>query len=114
MKHGLASNHGVAPLVGLVLFVLATASAWGHAVVVESDPPDEAVLSEAPSRVTLRFNARIEKTLSRVSLTTGQGENQPLQVLTGAGQAGGGPDRLVIPLPPLSPGPLCRTAPPPA
>ena len=76
--------------------------AAGHAIVLESVPAPDAVLTRPPARVVLRFNSKIEKRLTRVTLTAGGGPPRPLSIANGAGE----PDRLVIPLDPLPPG-LC-------
>jgi methionine-rich copper-binding protein CopC len=49
----------------------------------------------------LRFNNRIEKSLSRVRLLDGHGGAQPLAISAG----GAPPDRVTAPLPALAPGP---------
>ena len=73
----------------------------GHAIIVESSPASGEVVSPAPSQIALRFNSRIEKTLSKVTLT-GPG-NGPLPLPHQA--ADSAPDRLIAPLPALEPGP---------
>ena len=45
--------------------------ASSHAIVLESSPIHDAVLPVAPPRVTLRFNSRIEKRFTRVTLAAG-------------------------------------------
>ena len=76
--------------------------AFAHAIVLESTPGAGARLDRAPAAVVLRFNSRIEKRLSRVTLEQGraQGPRQPLAV----DPTSGGADRLVIPLPPQGAG----------
>jgi methionine-rich copper-binding protein CopC len=73
--------------------------AAAHAVLLESTPPDGAILSSAPRAAVLRFNSRIEKRLTRVALTDAHGRAVPLP----AGPYGTDdpPDRLTVPLPPL-------------
>ena len=84
-------------------FTLATPRvAASHAIVLESSPIHEAVLSRAPSLVTLRFNSRIEKRFTRVTLAAGN--SAPVAVAVPVGDAEGTPDRLTIPLQPLGPG----------
>ena len=73
----------------------------GHAIIVESSPASGEVASPAPSQIALRFNSRIEKALSKVTLT-GPG-NGPLPLPHRAPDAA--PDRLIVPLPSLQPGP---------
>ena len=77
--------------------------AGAHSVLIESSPKDKEVLSRAPVEVVLRFSAKIEKPLTRLSLTAGNGRVIPLPA---APQKAGSdaPDRLVIPLPSLGPG----------
>lgn len=77
--------------------------ALAHAIVLESVPPPDAVLARSPERVVLRFNSKIEKRLSRVTLNAGRAAPRALPVPndTAANQD---PDRLVIPLSPLPPG----------
>ena len=77
--------------------------AAAHAIVLESVPPNDAVLSRAPERVLLRFNSKIETRLSHVTLSAEGGA--PVRVAITDGATGeSGPDRLVIPLHPLAAG----------
>ncbi len=77
--------------------------AAAHSVVVESSPKDKEVLPRAPAEVMIRFSAKIERSLTRASLSTGNGQIISLPAVTE--KAGGDrPDRLVIPLPSLGPG----------
>ena len=84
----------------LPLWPPAVDPAAAHAIVLESVPANDAVLARAPERVTLRFNSKIEKQLTRVTLAEGRGEARSVSI-AGDGRE---PDRLEIPLPPLSPG----------
>lgn len=71
----------------------------GHALVLESTPrPDEAV-SSALSRIVLRFNSRIEDSLSRVWIVGPNRRRVPVRV-----NANGPPGHLIASVPPLSPG----------
>jgi len=90
--------------VGMAFFFLCVGSglAGAHSVVVESSPKDKEVLTHAPKEVVLRFNAKIEKSLARVSLVTSDGRKIPLPAP--AGNYGDSPDRLVISLPNLGSG----------
>ena len=84
-------------------FTLATPRvAASHAIVLESSPIHEAVLPHAPSLVILRFNSRIEKRFTRVTLAGA--DRAPVTVAVPAGDAEATPDRLTIPLGPLGPG----------
>jgi methionine-rich copper-binding protein CopC len=76
-----------------------------HAIVLESVPARDAVLERAPDRAILRFNGKIEKKLSRVTLTAGRGTPEPLPIATDGPEGDPRPDRLVVPLPALPPGP---------
>ena len=75
--------------------------ALAHAVVVESNPSEGAVLKQAPERIQLRFNVKIEKALTRVSLT--QGGKQKIK-LPPSDFSKSAPNRLNVRLPPLEPG----------
>jgi len=81
---------------------LAPRAGSGHAIVLESSPTHEAVLSRAPEQVTLRFNSRIEKRFTRVTLAAA--DQAPVAVALPAADADATPDRLTIPLKPLDPG----------
>lgn len=89
--------------VGAVLLILPSI-APAHSVVIESSPRDGARLATPPKEIVLRFNAKIEKPLTRLKLVTGDGRPVPLPAMAqeGNGERTGG--RLVIPLPPLAPG----------
>jgi copper resistance protein C len=73
-----------------------------HAIVLESSPTHDAVLPQPPSLVTLRFNSRIEKRFTRVTLALA--DRAPVAVPVPPGDAEATPDRLTIPLQPLGPG----------
>jgi methionine-rich copper-binding protein CopC len=77
--------------------------AHGHAIVLESSPKHDATLARPPERIVLRFNSKIEKRLTRVTLTAGDGAAVPMPIAT-EGAGAGAQDRLVIPLRPLGPG----------
>ncbi|HEY6281276.1 MAG TPA: copper resistance CopC family protein [Burkholderiales bacterium] len=70
-------------------------------MVVDSTPREGAVLKQAPDRIQLRFNVKIEKALTRVTLTKG---NKQATALPQADFNQGAPERLEVPLPPLEPG----------
>ena len=71
-----------------------------HSLLLESAPAAGATLASAPGQLVLRFNNRIEKSLSRVRLLDAGGVAQPLVVNVDAGPA----DRVIAPVPPLAPG----------
>jgi methionine-rich copper-binding protein CopC len=83
---------------GLVLAIVGPAAA--HSLLLESVPAAGATLTSPPRQLTLRFNNRIEKALSRVRLLNARGVTQPL-VITPDGAP---PDRLTAAVPPLAPG----------
>ncbi len=85
----------------MLLFLTSYTLCWAHAIVIESNPREGAVLKQAPDRVQLRFNVKIEKALTRVTLTK---DNKQAIVLPQADFNQGAPDRLEVPLPPLEPG----------
>ena len=73
-----------------------------HAIVLESSPAHDAVLARAPEQVTLRFNSKLEKRFTRITLAAGDRQPAPVALPDGDGTAA--PDRVVIPLAPLAPG----------
>jgi copper resistance protein C len=83
---------------GLVLAAAGPATA--HSLLLESVPAAGATLTTSPPELRLRFNNRIEKSLSRVRLLDERGAVQPLVVPA----AGGAADRLSAAMPPLAPG----------
>jgi copper resistance protein C len=81
--------------------VLATAGLAGaHSLLLESVPAAGATLTTAPRELMLRFNNRIEKSLSRIRLVGGDGVDRPLAVAVDGGAA----DRLTAAVPALAPG----------
>ena len=74
--------------------------AAAHALVLESSPRSDEVVTVSPQRIFLRFNSRIEKALSRVTLTGPAGRAVPLPVAAPDPP----PNHLVVPVPPLEPG----------
>ena len=71
-----------------------------HSLLLESVPAAGATLSTPPQELMLRFNNRIEKTLSRVRVVDARGVEHPLVITVAAGPA----DRLTAAVPPLPPG----------
>jgi copper resistance protein C len=88
-------------LLGSVLAGLIPAAAYAHAIVLESSPRPGAVLARPPAQITLRFNSKIEKRFTRLTLATG---SQPPAPVTAASDEPAAPDRLVIPIRSLAPG----------
>lgn len=102
MPSGLRSAAPPAVLLSLLLFLVSPSVVAPHAIVLESSPAHDAVLARAPRQVTLRFNSRIEKRFTRVTLT--HADRAPIPVALAADDAHATPDRLTIPLGPLGPG----------
>lgn len=84
----------------LVLLMVSPVSP--HAIVLESTPVHDAVLERAPGQVTLRFNSKIEKRFTRITLAAG--DRPPARVALPGDDDASPPDRIVIPLSPLAPG----------
>ena len=97
-----AATTGV--LLGALLLLLGARSANAHAIVLESIPARDAVLDRSPSRVMLRFNSKIEKRLSRVTLAVAGGTPVATPIADDGAAGAEGPDRIVVPLRPLPPG----------
>lgn len=70
-------------------------AAAAHAIILESEPAADAKLADPPTRIYLRFNSKIEKRLSRVTLTTADRRPVPLAVKADGSEK---PDRIVLPL----------------
>jgi methionine-rich copper-binding protein CopC len=81
------------------LLLAAAGAASAHSILLESSPAAGATVRE-PRQLTVRFNNRIEKSLSRLRLLNERGEALPLAAPAAAGPA----DRLTTALPPLAPG----------
>jgi len=98
-----AAAWALAAALALPALVARPVPAAAHAIVLESSPIHDATLARSPERVVLRFNSKIEKRLTRVTLAAGQSAPVPVQIAM-AGAEAEAPDRLVIPLGPLPPG----------
>jgi len=90
-------RRGALGAAALVLAVAAAAPA--HSILLESVPAPGATVV-APRELTVRFNNRIEKPLSRLRLLDARCEPLPLAAAVADGPA----DRLTTALPPLAPG----------
>jgi methionine-rich copper-binding protein CopC len=86
---------------GVVALVSSPALAFAHALVLESRPAQGAQLTEAPREVYLRFNSKLEKRLSHVTIATDKGQPVALPIAVDGSER---PDRLVLPLAHLGPG----------
>ena len=76
-------------------------AARAHAIILEAEPAAGAKLAEPPTRIYLRFNTKLEKRLSHVTLTAAEGRPVPLPVAADGSEK---PDRIVLPLGSLRPG----------
>jgi len=86
-------------LMFLAVTIGATVPALAHDVLVASSLRDHPVRAGVAMAVTLRFNAKIEPSLSEVLLVTTAGRARALDVARGR-QAG----EIVVQLPPVAPG----------
>ena len=89
----------------LLCLALYTPAARAHAILVESSPKEGEACRAAPKEVVLRFNARIERQVTRVTLVDGEGKRVALSAPPAdeKGDAAAA-DRLTVPLPALKPG----------
>jgi methionine-rich copper-binding protein CopC len=85
-------------LAGAVL-VSSPIPAVAHSLLLEARPAANSAIA-APTRVTLRFNNRIEKRLSRVTIVEGERMRHDLAVIASEGAT----DTLTALAPPLAPG----------
>ena len=76
-------------------------AAAAHAIILESEPAAGAKLIEPPARIYLRFNSKLEKRLSRVTLAAADGRPVPMAVKADGSEKA---DRIVLPLEKLGPG----------
>jgi copper transport protein len=54
--------------------LLAAPSAWGHSVLIATEPANDAIVDESPERVLLRFNEGVEASLGSIQVFDGSGE----------------------------------------
>src|SRR5258708_40166987 len=73
---------GLAAAVLLASALLAGPAAEAHAVLVRSSPPHRAVLAQAPERVELWFNERLEPTHSTASVWSEAGAQGDARAVT--------------------------------
>ena len=92
---------GLAVMVALLASALAGPAADAHAVLVRSSPAHRSVLTQAPERVDLWFNERLEPAYSTVSVWTEAGAQVDKQ---DAAVAGDDARRLTVSLAARSPG----------
>jgi copper resistance protein C len=88
-------------LLAATLLLASAASVPAHSLLLSSDPAADVVLKRSPAYVTLRFNNRIEKRLSRVRLVDDHGA---VATAPTAAAERGAAETLVAAVPPLAPG----------
>jgi hypothetical protein len=90
-----------AGVLGAALLAQDPGAASAHAIILESEPAAGAKLAEPPARIYLRFNSKLEKRLSHVTLAATDGRPVPLPVVADGSEE---LDRIVLPLGSLRPG----------
>ena len=83
----------------VLFFGAAAGSVSAHSILVESTPKHGATLTVAPQSLLLRFNAKIEPALTKVSLVNGTKQRTRLEVSTESTV-----DRIIVRVPPLEAG----------
>jgi len=83
-----------------VLVMALAGGAVAHSLLLESSPAAGATLTDSPPQIALRFNNRIEKTLSTIRVLDERGGSRPVTVLVADGPA----ERLTAALPALAVG----------
>ena len=76
-------------------------AAAAHAILLESEPAAGAKLAEPPARIYLRFNSKLEKRLSRVTLSAADTRPVPVTVKADGSEK---PDRIELQPGSLRPG----------
>jgi len=89
------------PLLAIAIIVATVAPVAGHSLLLSSMPAADAVLQTSPAYVTLRFNNRIEKRLSRVRLVDEHGAVAAAPTAMAKDQSA---ETLVAAVPPLAAG----------
>ncbi len=69
---------GILPLLMLPLLLLVPQMVWAHAIVLKSTPAVNAVLSGDDVPIRLRFNSRIDRARSKMTLLAPNGTQQSL------------------------------------
>lgn len=90
-----------AAIAAAAVLTSAPGRAAAHAFVVESQPAEGATLAEPPTHVYLRFNSKLEKRLSHVTISTDKGKPVALPISV---QSQDRPDRMELAVGPLGPG----------
>ena len=74
-------------------------SAWAHGILMESNPPHNAILHQYPEKVVLRFNASLEPTMTHVVMV-----DMEHQVTDLSPTRESTIEQIVMTVPPLKPG----------
>lgn len=98
---GVTRSAGLGLAAALLATTLAVPPAVAHAVLVRSSPPHRAVLAEAPERVDLWFNERLEAAYSTASVWSEAGSQVDARDV---GVAPDDPRRLSVSLTSRAPG----------
>ena len=80
---------------GVALLAWEPVAAAAHAIILESEPAAGAALVEPPARIYLRFNSKLERRLSQVTLHGSDGRPMQLPVVASGHEKA---DRIVLPL----------------
>ncbi len=86
-------------VVSVVLVLGFCLLSWGHGVLIESFPSHGAILQDPPSIISLRFNAALEASITRITLVDLKRQSQALHVTDGSTL-----EQVVVSVPPLVPG----------
>ena len=86
-------------LVITVILLLGSSRLWGHALVVESTPKANDVVSGPTLQIKVRFNARVDGKRSKLTLVAQDGVSRPINLALQAS-----PDSLAASLSGLHPG----------
>ncbi len=62
--------------------LVAAPSAWGHSVLIATEPANDAIVDESPQRVLLRFNEGVESSLGSIQVFDGSGERVDSDVIS--------------------------------
>jgi len=89
----------ISSFLGLCVVLGVSSDGWGHGVLIESSPPHGAVLEEAPTSISLRFNSALEPSITQVILVDMKQQKQPLKIAEVSTI-----ERVIATVPPLPPG----------
>ena len=105
MKHAYSRSKSLAmhAVLAVVALAILSTAARAHAVLVASSPKDNSVVTIAPKSVMLKFDARIEKRVTQVTLLDAKGHKVALPPAP-KGYRGGLPNQIIVPMPKLSAG----------